>query len=85
LKELWSPPILLAGAINSDYNPIMKIGELKRWLKEQGVIFEEGKRHTMDRLGSRFTPIPRHADRDIKTGTLQSILKQLGLKPPQKQ
>jgi len=62
----------------------MKIGELKRWLKEQGAVFEEGRRHTMARLGSRFAPIPRHAGQEIKTGTLQSILKQLGLKPPQK-
>lgn len=62
----------------------MKIGELKRWLKDQGVVFEEGKRHTMARLGSRFAPIPRHAGQDIKAGTLQSILKQLGLKRPLK-
>lgn len=62
----------------------MKSGELKRWLKEQGVVFEEGKRHTMARLGLRFAPIPRHAGREIKRGTLASILKQLGLRPPRK-
>jgi hypothetical protein len=62
----------------------VKIGELKRWLRAQGVIFEEGRRHTMARLGSRFAPVPRHTGQEIKRGTLESILKQLGLKPPRK-
>jgi hypothetical protein len=38
----------------------MRVSELKRLLKEQGVTFEEGARHTIARLGSRMTTIPRH-------------------------
>jgi mRNA interferase HicA len=60
----------------------VKVGELKRWLSAQGVTFEDGKRHTLARLGSRFAPIPRHSGQEIKTGTLRAIVKQLGLKPP---
>ncbi|MGA2185268.1 MAG: type II toxin-antitoxin system HicA family toxin [Bryobacteraceae bacterium] len=62
----------------------MKVGELKRWLSAQGVVFEDGTRHTLARLGSRFAPIPRHVGQEVKTGTLRSIMKQLGLKPPAK-
>lgn len=62
----------------------MKVGELKRWLSARGVSFEDGKRHTLACLGSRFAPIPRHAGQEVKTGTLRAIMKQLGLKPPAK-
>jgi mRNA interferase HicA len=54
--------------------------ELRRWLKQHGCIFEEGTRHTVVRLGKRQTTIPRHPSRELKTGTVKSILKRLGLK-----
>ena len=66
--------------ITFDYYISMTAGELKRWLKKQGCTFTEGKKHTIVHLGGAFTPIPRHPSAEIKSGTLQSILKALGLK-----
>jgi mRNA interferase HicA len=54
--------------------------ELRRWLKKQGCVFVEESRHTRIVLGSKVTRMPRHPTKDIKTGTLQSILKDLDLK-----
>jgi mRNA interferase HicA len=58
----------------------VKASELKRWLAKQGCKFQEGKRHTKVMLGNRRTLLPRHPSVEIKTGTLQGILKDLGLK-----
>jgi mRNA interferase HicA len=58
----------------------VKASELKRWLAKQGCTFQEGKRHTKVILGNRRTLLPRHPSVEIKTGTLQTILKDLGLK-----
>src|SRR5260370_38066370 len=54
--------------------------ELLRWLKQQGCTFEARKRHTLVRLGSRCSLLPRHSVKEIKTGTLKGILRDLGLK-----
>jgi predicted RNA binding protein YcfA (HicA-like mRNA interferase family) len=40
----------------------------------------EGKNHTKVVLGGRRSVVGRHP-KDLKTGTLNGILKQLGLKP----
>jgi predicted RNA binding protein YcfA (HicA-like mRNA interferase family) len=37
-------------------------------------------RHTRIVFGSKISRMPRHPAKEIKTGTLQSILKDLGLK-----
>ncbi|MBZ5585285.1 MAG: type II toxin-antitoxin system HicA family toxin [Acidobacteriia bacterium] len=58
----------------------MTASELKRWLAKQGCTFHEGARHTKVMLGRRISQIPRHPSTEIRTGTLQIILKQLGLK-----
>jgi predicted RNA binding protein YcfA (HicA-like mRNA interferase family) len=55
-------------------------GELKRWLRKQGCRFVEGRRHTKVILKGRVTVLPRHAAVEMKTGTVQEILKALGLK-----
>lgn len=57
----------------------MKQKELVRWLAEQGATFTEGKEHLLAHLNGKKAPIPRSA-KEIKTGTLQGILKRLGLK-----
>jgi hypothetical protein len=44
--------------------------ELRRWLKQQGCTFTEGKRHTLVYRGNAFGPIPHHPSTEIKTGTL---------------
>jgi mRNA interferase HicA len=59
---------------------IVSIGELRRLLKAQGCTFEEGKKHTMVRLGARSAMMPRHPSKEIASGTLNAILRQLGLK-----
>jgi mRNA interferase HicA len=58
----------------------MTANELRRWLKAQGCRFAEGTNHTKVMLGSRTSQIPRHPSAQIKTGTYNAILKQLGLK-----
>jgi mRNA interferase HicA len=54
--------------------------ELKRWLAREGCTFEEGKKHTKIIRGSRFSFMPRHSKKEIKPGTLGSILKALDLR-----
>jgi len=54
--------------------------ELKRWLAKQGCTFSEGKKHTKAMLGDKTTRMPRHPSQELKTKTLQTVLKDLGLK-----
>jgi mRNA interferase HicA len=54
--------------------------ELKRWLAKQGCSFEEGKNHTKVTRGRRFSFMPRHPKKEIKLGTVRSILKALDLR-----
>jgi predicted RNA binding protein YcfA (HicA-like mRNA interferase family) len=80
--------VLLAGAgwalavyivTTFGYYRIVKVSELRRWLKKQGCSFSEESRHTRIVLGSKVSRMPRHPSKGIKTGTLQSILKDLDL------
>lgn len=61
----------------------MKISELIKLLKKSGCeLLEEGSRHEKwysPITGNVFT-VPRHGSKEIKTGTLQAIKKQAGLK-----
>ncbi|MBZ5618296.1 MAG: type II toxin-antitoxin system HicA family toxin [Acidobacteriia bacterium] len=59
---------------------VVSIGELRRFLRAQGCTFEEGKKHTMVRLGACSAMMPRHPSKEIASGTLKAILRQLGLK-----
>jgi mRNA interferase HicA len=54
--------------------------ELKRKLAKLGCDFEQGTNHTKVKFGDRVSQLPRHPSVEIKTGTLQAILKQLGIK-----
>jgi mRNA interferase HicA len=54
--------------------------ELKRWLANRGCTFEEGKKHTKIVRGRSFSFMPRHPKKEIKEGTLRSILKALDLR-----
>lgn len=58
----------------------MKTSEFRRYLREQGCTFEEGKRHTIVRRGDKFSTLPRHATKELGTGLVEAIKKQLGLK-----
>jgi len=54
--------------------------ELERLLKSHGCTLEEGKKHTKVILGSKTARMPHHPSQEIKTGTLNAILKDLGIK-----
>jgi mRNA interferase HicA len=59
----------------------MTSAELKRWLEKQGCTFGTQKgSHLKVYLGDRQTILPMHGKTEIKTGTLNSIKKALGLK-----
>ena len=55
--------------------------ELKRWLQQQGATFEPAKGgHIWVMLHGRRTILPTHGSRkEMKTGTVAAIKKQLGL------
>jgi mRNA interferase HicA len=49
-------------------------------LKLRGCRFAEGKRHTKVMYKGRVTVIPRHPATEMKKGTVEAVLKALGLK-----
>ena len=61
----------------------MKAGELVRYIKKQGCIFKRnGSEHEIwinPKTGAEGQ-IPRHYAKELKTGTANRILKDLGLK-----
>ncbi len=57
----------------------MTAGELKRKLGKIGCAFSEGKKHTRIFRGNRESLMPRHPSKEIKKGTLNGILKDLGI------
>jgi hypothetical protein len=50
------------------------VSELRRWLKAQGCVFQERTKHTLVIRGKRFSLMPRYPAKEIKKGTLRSIL-----------
>ena len=54
--------------------------ELKRWLASRGCTFEEGTKHTKVFFEGKYTLLPRHGAKELPTGTVRSIQKELGLK-----
>ena len=58
----------------------MNSKEFKRWLTLQGVTFQTGKgSHPKVYLNGKQSVLPMH-NTDLKTGTVEGIKKQLGLK-----
>jgi mRNA interferase HicA len=58
----------------------MKSSEFKRWLAGQGATFTSGHgSHLIVRLNGKSSVLPMHS-KELKTGTVQSIKKDLGLK-----
>ena len=54
--------------------------KFKRWLSQQGATFQSGKgAHLKVYLKGKQSVLPMH-NADLKTGTLEGIKKQLGLK-----
>ena len=58
----------------------MKQSEFRRLLISQGAKIEEGKRHSKVTLNGQQTVMPRHPSKELKEGTKNAILKQLGIK-----
>jgi mRNA interferase HicA len=60
----------------------MTSAELKRWLEKQGATFEPGRGgHLRVFLGGRQSVLPMHGKgRELGTGLVNSIKKDLGLK-----
>jgi mRNA interferase HicA len=54
--------------------------EFRRWLAKRGATFAEGKRHTKVYVKGRISVLPRHGRKEIPSGTLNAIKRQLGLK-----
>ena len=58
----------------------MNSKEFKRWLTQQGATFQQAKgSHVKVYLNGKQSVLPMH-NTDLKTGTLEGIKKQLGLK-----
>lgn len=62
----------------------MKYSEFKRWLKQQGCSFLEGKGHGKGShltvlYKERKTTLPFHASKEISEGLRRAIIKQLGI------
>jgi mRNA interferase HicA len=57
----------------------MKNSEFAKWLKSQGVVFKQGKRHAKLFLNGNQSTLPRHAA-EICEPLRKAIIKQLGLK-----
>jgi mRNA interferase HicA len=53
----------------------------KRWLERQGCTFQKTKSgHLKVFFGNRQSVMPFHGKKEMKTGTVEAIKKQLGLK-----
>ena len=61
----------------------MKASEFRKWLASQGCTFETkkaGSGHIVVRKGDKVTDLPMHGSKELGTGLVNAIKKQLGLK-----
>lgn len=58
----------------------MKQSEFVRWLKAQGVTFEQGTRHLKLYYKGARSHLPRHGAKELTTGLVEDVKKQLNLK-----
>ncbi|MFC3873314.1 type II toxin-antitoxin system HicA family toxin [Neisseria musculi] len=58
----------------------MKQSEFLKWLIAQGVETREGTKHIKLFYNGKQSHLPRHPGKELKTGLVQGIKKQLGLK-----
>jgi mRNA interferase HicA len=74
------PRLLLRIKVNI-YVPPVTSAEFKRWLERQGARFEPAKGgHLWVMLRDRRAILPMHGSRkEMKSGTIAAIKKQLGL------
>ena len=69
---------------NNTYSTRVNAREFKRWLAARGCTFENhagGSGHLTVRLDGRVSQLPMHGKgKELGTGLVQKILKDLGLK-----
>lgn len=61
----------------------MNVRELQRYLAKQGCTFEThrgGSGHLTVRRGNRTSQLPMHGRKELGTGLVNKILKDLGLR-----
>lgn len=58
----------------------MKQSEFLKWLKAQGVEARQKTKHLHLIYNGKQTILPRHPSKELRTGTVQAVKKQLGLK-----
>jgi mRNA interferase HicA len=65
---------------STDTGGAVKQSEFVRWLAQQGATFKNGSKHLKVYLNGQQTHLPRHPSAELKTGLVEGIKKQLGLK-----
>ena len=61
----------------------IKYSELEKMLRKNGcIVYKEGAGHTIwySPITKKYFPVGRHKTEDVKAGTLNSILRDAGLK-----
>jgi mRNA interferase HicA len=64
----------------SVYDRNVTSNQLKRWLASRGCTFEEGTKHMKVFYKGKCTLLPRHGAKELPTGTVRGIQKDLGLR-----
>ena len=57
----------------------MRASELRRKLANAGCTFMDGKKHLIICYKGNRSLMPRHPAKEVKTGTVQGIVKRLGI------
>ncbi|MGK5015226.1 type II toxin-antitoxin system HicA family toxin [Janthinobacterium sp. 75] len=58
----------------------MKQREFVLWLKQNGATFKDDTNHLKVYLNGKQTILPRHPSKELKTGLVEEVKKQLNLK-----
>ncbi len=58
----------------------MKQSEFLKWLIAQGVTVEDGKKHLKLYYNGNQSTLPRHPSKELKTGLVNGVKKQLAIK-----
>lgn len=73
--------LLYCLSTETDMRGCMKYSEFRRWLAKQGAEFTPGKgSHYKVTLNDKSTVFPDHGAKEIGTGLVEKIKKDLGLK-----
>jgi len=58
----------------------VKQSEFVKWLRQQGATFKDGTNHLKVYLNGKQSHLPRHPAKELKTGLVEGVKKQLDLK-----